>query len=454
MLVAGLVWIATEAAAAADWHDAIPSRPGADYAGSLDRMDGHLSGLFAAALRYPRPNSPSQSNDEESRAVYPLHWAALQDQARVVASLLDQGANPDARDPEGRTPLIVAAAFGSHAAAEVLLERGADPRLRDFVGGNSALDYAAMAGQANVARLLLALGADVNGRAPSQGETALHYAAFYGQRKLIRLLVASGADVDAADNSGVRSLQYAGRRRQGLAVQLLRQLGARPDDLHDAVNAGDVARVQALIAAGENVNGRSLFGTPLHLAVATGQAWIAGMLIDAGARLEAEGDPGRARPLHVAALTNQPAAAALLIAKGADVDVRDDQGRTPLTVAAAYGSLEVAEVLLLRGADPFAQEEVYRDTPMHYAAASGRVEMVDLLLAFGVDINIRSGHDGEPPLTYAAHRGRAQMVEFLVANGADPTIEDHNGTTPLESVRAVGTGGANVELLRSLRKDQ
>jgi ankyrin repeat protein len=311
-----------------------------------------------------------------------------------------------------------------------------------------------MAGQANVARLLLALGADVNGRAPSQGETALHYAAFYGQRKLIRLLVASGADVDAADNSGVRPLQYAGRRRQGLAVQLLRQLGARPDDLHDAVNAGDVARVQALIAAGENVNGRSLFGTPLHLAVATGQAWIAGMLIDAGARLEAEGDPGRARPLHVAALTNQPAAAALLIAKGADVDVRDDQGRTPLTVAAAYGSLEVAEVLLLRGADPFAQEEVYRDTPMHYAAASGRVEMVDLLLAFGVDINIRSGHDGEPPLTYAAHRGRAQMVEFLVANGADPTIEDHNGTTPLESVRAVGTGGANVELLRSLRKDQ
>jgi ankyrin repeat protein len=101
-----------------------------------------------------------------------------------------------------------------------------------------------MAGRVEIAAQLLAHGADVNGRAPEFGETPLHYAASYGQRAMIEFLVRSGADLNAGDYNGVRPVQYARIRRQGLAVDLLMRVGARPDNLHDAVNAGDVAHVQ------------------------------------------------------------------------------------------------------------------------------------------------------------------------------------------------------------------
>ena len=428
-IFAALAWLAVSAPLAAESGRVldpqaaaltVPLAPGA-----------RLSHLIEAVLRYAPPRSPTPDSEPRRRSVEPLHWAAITDQAEIIGKLLDRGAAVDARDAEGRTPLMVAAAFDSRAVAAVLLARGADPLARDAVDGNTPLDFAAMAGQADFARLLLEHGAPLDGRATRNGETPLHYAAFYGRRKVIELFVERGADVNVADYSGVRPLQYARRRLQGLAVDLLLRLGARPDNLHDAVNAGDVAHIQALIADGADVNAYDLSGTPLHLAVSTGQVWIANMLIGAGADLEAEGEPGRAHPLHLAALVNHREAARLLIDRGAKVDSRNSQDRTPLTVAASYGHAEVAEELMRAAADLFVGD-VYADTPIHYAAMSGDIETADLFLSRGVDVNLRSRHDGESPLIYAACNGNLEMVTFLLANGADLNMRDDTGRTPLQ----------------------
>ncbi len=202
---------------------------------------------------------PDATPERQTPAVYPLHWAALTDQAAVAGLLIDRGMSVDARDGAGRTPLMVAAAFDSLSVAQLLLARGADPVARDTANGNTPLDFAAVAGQVEVARLLLANGGSVDARAPRNGETPLHYAALYGHLKMIKFLVAEGADINASDNTGVRPLQYARMRRQWQAAESLLDLGARPDDLGDAVNAGDVARVQELIAHGADVNAPHLF---------------------------------------------------------------------------------------------------------------------------------------------------------------------------------------------------
>ena len=52
----------------------------------------------------------------------------------VIAYLLDRKADANARDQFGDTPLIVACAKGNAAAAGLLLERGADPALKDQEG--------------------------------------------------------------------------------------------------------------------------------------------------------------------------------------------------------------------------------------------------------------------------------------------------------------------------------
>ncbi len=449
-ILAVLLSLSAPAALASDHSDARP--PGSASLALLGEAGALLPNLSDAALRYVKPTRPDATPERQTSAVYPLHWAALTDQADVAGLLIDRGMAVDARDGAGRTPLMVAAAFDSLSVAELLLARGADPVARDTANGNTPLDFAAVAGQVEVAKLLLAHGASVRAQAPRNGETPLHYAALYGHLNMIRLLVADGADIDAGDNSGVRPLQYARMRRQWQAVESLLDLGARPDDLGDAVNAGDVARIQGLIAHGADVNAPHLFGTPLHLAAATGQTWIAGMLIDAGADLEAEGDPGRSHPLHLAALGDHPEVAQLLIDRGADLDARDAQGRTPLAAAAAYGNVAVAETLLAAGSDPLARDTVYRDTPIHWAALSGKIEMVELLLSFGVDINTRSGHEGESPLHYAANTGQADLVEFLVENGADANMRDDLGITPLQYAEGHCPAAAQGTVLALLRR--
>ncbi len=71
----------------------------------------------------------------------PLHYAASGPEPKVVSFLLDRGAEIEARSPNGTTPLMMAARYGAYDAAERLLARGADPRLRNDLGLNAA-DFA------------------------------------------------------------------------------------------------------------------------------------------------------------------------------------------------------------------------------------------------------------------------------------------------------------------------
>jgi len=387
-----------------------------------DQSDAALRVIEAALNR---------AAEAQPGAVFPLHWAAIQNHVRVITRLVERGMDVDMRDAEGRTPLMIAAAFGNSDAAETLLALGADPQAKDRDFGDAPIHFAARTGHTALVRLLLEHGVESELPAGPDGVTPLHYAAMFGHRKTIEFLVTSGVNPDVADLNGVMPQQYASRRRRPEIAAFLRGLGAREDTLFDAVNADDVARAHALIAEGADVNEAGLYGTALHLAAAKGHIWLMRTLIDAGADLEARGEPASAHPLHAAIFNNQIEAANLLIARGAGLDARDDWGRTPLGIAATFGSVAAAQTLLAAGADPLAQNEVYGETPIHVAASAGHIALVQLFLDRGIDVNVRSGRDGEAPLHYAVHWARLPMIEFLAARGADLNLPDEHGDTPL-----------------------
>jgi ankyrin repeat protein len=214
---------------------------------------------------------------------------------------------------------------------------------------------------------------------------------------------------------------------------------AAASELGDAVRADDLAKVNALIAGGADVNESNSFGTALHTAVARGNLDIIKALLDAGANIEAKA-VGAAHPLHYAALNNQPAAAALLIKRGAQLESLNSLKMTPLMVAVANGKLETAEVLIGAGADLTASNR--RFSVAEFAAFIGSIPVVKLLLSKGIDINVRNKDSGATMLfavtTKVGHDQpatldtRLAMITFLLDSGADPNIANAGGKTALD----------------------
>ncbi|WP_296444296.1 ankyrin repeat domain-containing protein [Rhodoferax sp. UBA5149] len=92
----------------------------------------------------------------------PLHYAATHGHLAVMALLLDKHAYIDAASPNGTTPLMMAAQYGTPSAVKLLLEAGADPMLKNEQG-LSAIDFAQRAARAESAEIIAAF---VRGRQP------------------------------------------------------------------------------------------------------------------------------------------------------------------------------------------------------------------------------------------------------------------------------------------------
>lgn len=71
----------------------------------------------------------------------PLHYAATGGHIDVLQLLLDHHAYVDSESPNGSTPLMMAAMYGTLGAVRILLEAGADPAIKNELG-LSALDFA------------------------------------------------------------------------------------------------------------------------------------------------------------------------------------------------------------------------------------------------------------------------------------------------------------------------
>jgi hypothetical protein len=85
----------------------------------------------------------------------PLHYAATGESLELVRLLLDENAYIDAASPNGTTPLMMAAHYGTEAGVRLLLESGADAQLKNEQG-LSALDFANRSGRVKTVELIAA----------------------------------------------------------------------------------------------------------------------------------------------------------------------------------------------------------------------------------------------------------------------------------------------------------
>lgn len=228
---------------------------------------------FERAVGYEPPALESQ-----------LFSAVSERGAGRVAELVAAGADPDAWDEEGYTPLLHAAENGDAEVARALLDAGADASRYQEGRGVTPLVVALERRKLDVARLLIERGADA-GAPTSKGSPLRVALARHAPRDLIEQILAHGGLADPLEIAGALCLAAA----EG------------PDDL--------LAR-----------------------------------LLDLGAPFETLAPQGLT-PLMCAARWGTPERVRALLARGADAEVRDRNGRTALDLARAESRTENAAVL-------------------------------------------------------------------------------------------------------------
>lgn len=439
--------------------------------------------LLAAGAKL---DTPIKGAGMDSRNGYlPIHLAAFHGHTEMVKALIALGADVNAKDARGNT-LVKEVVYGGCesgrlATLKVLLDAHADPNAAD-PDGRTPLDHASFYQEADAIRLLLAAGAKptVNTlvTAASQGEVAP-----------LKALLGSKEKFDVADPIGGQLLRAAaGSSWQDNTemVQFLLAAGVDPNAadsngrraLHGAVQSCNPDSVRLLIAANADVGAADKEGrTALH-EVAEGDSRRAGRFISW------QGEEGSLEAHDKAEglwrRTNFMKIAKALKEAGAPLKARDKQGRTPSDVARVnaqkgptgyrfgetrkdiLGFYEPLAAYLDGGAFPapedptplFLEQIRYRNRsdakrllgigarvdvvnadgqqPIHIAVIKADLDTVDLLLAASAKLDARDP-DGLQAIHYAARElgTRGEIIRRLLEYGAKATAADNHGRQPL-----------------------
>ncbi|XP_076235051.1 uncharacterized protein LOC143179622 [Calliopsis andreniformis] len=343
------------------------------------------------------------AKDLEGHSV--LHWATVCGEAECVRLVLAAGARPSTPDLRGGSPLHYAAqCCGAAATAELavpkkvglkvlqtLLEFGADVNAKDEDGRQPIL-WAASAGSVEaVLALSRAGGSAAAGAADKDGLTALHCAASRGHARCVEALVnLCGAHPDHVDDNGCSALHYAATLGHADATALILKLGADPNRQDRkgrtpalcAAAKGQLETLKILAQHGGSLYARTVRGTGVaHEAVASGRIELIKWLAKKRpSTLDVATHDGKT-PLHVAALHGHLDACKVLLDNGARINavLRTSKGNlmTALDAALYRGHRDCAKLIQMHGGTTAQQLKMQKTGPNKVFAAKLRMKHVD-----------------------------------------------------------------------------
>lgn len=434
-----------------------------------------LLGILALAC-FLAPTAPAQDRDAK------LMQAVHSRDNTELRMLLTDGADPNTRIKNQRTPLMEAASDGYADTARILLEFGAEVNAKDSMGW-TALFCAAFSGRTDTVKALIAKGADLNAK-DDEGRTPLFWASFSGDADVVRALLDRGARINDTDNHGWTALMSAVDLGHVDAAKVLLEKGAdvqvRTKDGSTALrlaekykyynlaallreashepppksssnsNSNDAPVSPAPSPAAPKVDPEKMVATtpsapsqeshsaPSHSDVLNqrliesaeaGDTSEVLSLIRAGAGVNARSATYGDTALIRASARGHADTVRALLDRGGEVDARDSAGRTALMEAASEGYTETVSLLIEKGATINALDKEGW-TPLFWAAYSRRTDTVRFLLAKGADVNAVNKYQ-DTALIHAAYGGDTPTVLVLLENHADIDRRDDMGRTAL-----------------------
>ena len=464
------------------------------HGAEIQELDGKRSeALIAAASKGVESvvkillERGEQLETTDDRGQNALHRAIENRQLEAVRALVDHGADIESKPGRHETaPLLVAVDQfrGSEAVALLLVERGADINVKDWLYKRSVLDMAAQSGMETLVRTLLDHGFPID-FADNGGCTPLNLAASNGHNGVVQFLLQKGAKVDfTGHDSDFSEDLYHGR--------------SRSTPLCVAVQNGHTSTVRLLADAGATIFGSTPdeYQDPFVCAASTRHLDALKALLDIYAERKSGRttvNPGQSEPqdhgsAQQAAGTPLPDDARLAASLSAALDravVRED--------------LKIVRFLLQKGAK-LGNDFKSSTVPWHPRRSSNHAQMgiaiYSALLDAGVVFNFEEifhtaldkaelalaqrllphlrpstppharpgtsssyaaetdyeklfqGLDGTP-LFHAAEAGYEELVQQLLDAGFDPDATVHSGTKTCTALTLAAENGhiGIVELL-------
>lgn len=283
---------------------ASPANPRLDYSTHFSLLV-QISGYYRIDLNNPAQLEAALLGEIQRvgmKNAQPVHIKP----ENAAMSLLDHGANPNAKQRTGLPALHLALAKRAYDVVHAIVERGGDINVQQ-PNGNTALHDPAVYScpkPEKVLNWLVGIGANpsvVN----AFGDTAANHVAKAGQWKWVFVLAKLGCDVNLPNKSGESLLHIAASSSCGINI------------------------IHQLADFGVNIDQPGFGGnTALHITAEKGLYEMMQAILDRGANINLR-NTGGATALHIAVFNDNFTCVQLLISYGADLNIKNNDGLTP-----------------------------------------------------------------------------------------------------------------------------
>lgn len=341
----------------------------------------------------PRRPGPDGKGDEEAfDGQSPVHLAAAWCLEKVVVTLIEHGANVNAQDAEGKTPLHTAIANQNPVIISLLLAcPGLDLSLRD-----------------------------------KQSHTPFAAAMTTRNNKAAEAILSR--EPKAAEQHDNKGRNF----------------------LHLAIQKCDIESVLFLLSIHVNIHSRiqdSSQLTPLHLAVEAGSEIIVRNLLLAGAQVN-DLTPQKQTALHIAAAKDHSTLCTVLLENGINYDAVDSNQNNALHIACQKGNLATCRVLLTESHINAEAVNLRGQNPLHVLAQYGKENgaaifelFIECMAHYPID---KPDAEGNTPLLLAYMNGNGNLCRSIVRAGACL------GTCNRQGINIFNTQVATKQLLHRL----
>ncbi len=374
-------------------------------------------------------------NARNKEGVTPLAIAIQQKDVAMTRLFTLYGANIHTKDTHGDSPLSLALASDDEIFESTVTKTNSNTQDSE---GNTPL-HIAIIKNAPLAKIqyIISLTDDVNIR-NRDGNSALFLAVEKNWKEVGELLIAKDADIFSTNIDNNSPLRVALKGNGDIQNWLLTSKTLHSTDgsgntvLHYAAEWQFGQAITSLTTKGADINAKNANGeTPLFSAAKTNNPKILQTVIDCGGSFREREHLGNT-PLHIAVRWDAEKSAEMLIKLGININAQNSNGRSPLAEATAAGKYKVARYLLANGADANSCDtngvSVLVDT-----IKTQNLDMVKLLLKYGANPNLQEVN-GQNAFHAAAATANKEIITLIREAGGNPLSRDKQGKTPFSIV--------------------